>query len=124
MVSASYQIGAINNLVHVALASGLRMSLDEVRAMWRDIRAACAARGMRHVLIEGEQPQERTPSADEVLLHAAHVADGPDPLRIALCLHDYRADELTQQFVTGANRGRCSVQVFDELGPALRWLSA
>ena len=123
MASASYQIGAINNLVHVALAPGFRMSLDGVHAMWRDVQATCAARGMRHVLIEGEQPR-RTLSASEVLLHATYVADGSDPLRIALCLYDYPADELTQQFVAGANRGRCSVQIFDELGPALRWLGA
>lgn len=123
MVPASYQIGAINNLVHVALAPGSCMSLDDVQAMWRDIRAACAARGMRHVLIEGEQP-ERVPSAKEVLLHAACVADGPDPLRIAVCLYDHPPDTLTRQFVAGANRGRCSVQVFNELGQALRWLSA
>jgi len=123
MVPAPYQIGAVNNLVHVALAPGSCMGLDEVRAMWRDIRAACAARGMRHVLIEGEQPAPPA-SAAEVLRHVACLAEGPDPLRIALCLYDYPPDELTQRFVTGANRSRCSVQIFDELGQALRWLGA
>ena len=123
MASASYQIGAINNLVHVALAPGFRMGLTDVQALWNDVRAACAERGMRHVLIEGEQPQ-RALSAGEVLLHAAYVADVGDPLRVAFCLYDYPVDELTQQFVVGANRGRCSVQVFEELAPALRWLGA
>ncbi len=119
----SYQIGAINNLVHVALAPGFCLSLPGFQALWQDVRAACAARGMRHVLIEGEQPI-RTLSPCEIGLHAAYVADGPDPLRVALCLYDYPVDELTQQFIAGANRGRCSVQIFDELAPALRWLGA
>lgn len=123
MVSPSYRIDAVNNLVHVALRPGFCIGLADMQALWRDVHAACAARGMRHVLIEGEQPT-RALHLSEIPLHAELVAGGAAPLRVAFCLYDYPVDELTQQFIAGANRGRCSLQVFDELGSALRWLGA
>jgi len=123
MPPAPYQISAVHNFLHVALQPGFRLALDELGALWRDIRAACSTRGLRHVLIEGEQAVRHL-APDDVPQHAALISGHDSPLRVAYCLYDYPADHLTRQFVADANRGRSSVQVFDQLDPALRWLGA
>lgn len=124
MAPANYQIGSINNLVHVALSPGFEITVDDVRTLWSDVRLACAERRLRHVLVEGEQAECRL-GEDEIALHGELIArDGEPPLRVALCLYDYEADALTQDFVRHANSGTSSVQVFNDLSAALRWLGA
>lgn len=124
MSPANYQIGAINNLVHVALPPGFEITLNDMRTLWSDVRLACAQRRLRHVLVEGEQAERRL-GEEEIALHGEMIACGGEPpLRVALCLYDYEVDALTHAFVRRANSGSSSVQVFNELSAALRWLGA
>lgn len=124
MASGSYQIAPINNLLHVALDPGSEIELDDVRTLWSEVRRACADRGLRHVLIEAENPAGML-VPHEVVAHGELIAAGEPPaLRVALCLYDHTEDDVTRAFVQSANSGPSSLQIFDELGSALRWLGA
>ena len=124
MAQGEYQIGEINKLVHVELSPGYEIRLDDMVGLWSDIRRACATKMIRHVLVEGDSPS-RNMNASDVQAHGLLLAGIPEPpLRVALCLYDYEQDELTQTFVRSANAGRASVQIFDDLSAALRWLGA
>lgn len=124
MASGPYQIGSINQLVHVALAPEFPIRLDDLRTMWSEVQRACADRGLRHVLVEVETMEDLL-APTGAIEHGELVArcDQP-PLRIALCLYDQADDTSMRDFVQCANQGPSSLQIFDELGPALRWLGA
>ena len=125
MAKGGYQIGEINQLlVHVALSPGFALRLDEMTGLWTDIRRTCASKMIRHVLVEGDRPS-RDMNARDAQAHDRLLAEiRVPPLRVALCLYGYEQDELTQHFVRYANGGRASVQIFDDLSAALRWLGA
>ena len=120
----AYHIGAINQLVHVELAPTFEFRLACVVPLWTDVQSACASSMKRHVLIEGER-HARGMNADDAVAHGSLLAGIDRPVqRVALCLYDYEQDELTRTFVRRANDGRVSVQIFDDLTAALRWLGA
>lgn len=118
----SYQISLINNLVHVAVAPCPHADHIALEAMWQDLRATCAKHGKRHVLIEDERPQGALNSS-EILRQAAQDDSGA-PLRIALCSYHGAGDAPLPRLLADANGGRCTIQIFDALDPALRWLGA
>ena len=120
----AYSILALNDIIHVELDANFQISLCSMLTLWPQILSACACGNSRRVLIEGQQPIHAMSSGD-AFAHGDYVSGLHRPgLRVALCFYDYSPDESLApmlQFPEGKN---CTLRLFTELDPALRWLSA
>lgn len=108
---------------HIYIRHGTEMEInpDSMTLLWQKIGQLCRQYSCGKILIEGTSPKRRmdTINAFESGVEAAEVY--PD-LWIALCLHDYEPDEISDLFVTAARNRGARVKFFSSIGPVLRWL--
>lgn len=121
-MSRPFRIRTHGDLVHAELGSRFVLSLQHLMPLWIDILATAQERKLRRVLIEGRD-LERRMEPPEVYAHGEFLSGLERPgLRVAFCLYGYEPDALTTHFVSLSNSGACTVQFFDDIDAAIRWV--
>lgn len=121
-MSRPFRIRTHGELVHAELGSRFVISLQHLMPLWVDILATAQERKLRRVLIEGRNPERRMEPLD-AYRHGDFLSSLERPgLRVAFCLYGYEPDALTTHFVSISNSGACTVQLFDNIDSAIRWV--
>jgi hypothetical protein len=107
--------------LHFKYPSGFVATLESTGEAWITIGELCEQHERSKVLIEATKPERRldTMSAFESGRLLAENAPG---ISLAICLHDYQFDELSSFFKTVAQNRGVKIELFTDLGAALRWL--
>ena len=107
--------------LYVHLRPGFEITLASMTALWNAMSDAGRERGLRHVLVEGDNVTRRLSTMES--FDNAGIAGRLMPgLIVAAVFRGYVPDQQTQFFqVAALNRGIRS-EFFQDLNEALRWL--
>jgi hypothetical protein len=107
--------------VHVLHVPNYEVTRESMGEVWAELSAVCNRVKCNLVLIEAPSPKRQmdTTAAFETATRIAQIAPG---IKMAMLLHDYQTDELTEFFKTVARNRGARIEYFSDKENALDWL--
>jgi len=122
MANNSFELAVRQDFVHVQLEPAFEISLNSMRRMWGAVLPVCEQHALRRVLVEGDRPT-RSMRKIEAYEHGRLIAQlDLRGLRVAFCLHEYEADELSYVFTTVVSGSFNAARFFLRVEDAMAWL--
>ncbi len=118
-----FALEAREGYVYMHLVPGFELTPESTTAIWLTLNDACRERGLKRVLVEGDNVQRRLTTM-ESLNHADLVARLMPGLTVACCFRGFVPDQQTGFFRDAAMNRGVRTEFFQDLNAALRWLGA
>lgn len=116
-----FEVEVSGDLLHIKHPPGHLITPDSAVKNWGHIGVLCRKHGCRKVLVEAHEPKRQLET-----IHAFEagrsLAESLKGLMIAMCFVGYEFDELSDFFKTVAQNRGATVEFFNDLEEASRWL--